>query len=88
MESQCNYPHVGLTTPATYRIVISGCLDGSWSSHLDGLDIRTATGPEGPPLTTLTGRMVDQSSLFGILNGLFGLGFPLLSVECLSDDNP
>jgi len=34
-------------------------------------------------ITVLTGLLVDQPALFGVLGDLYGLGFPLLSVECL-----
>jgi len=38
---------------------------------------------DGSPQTMLTGWLVDQAALFGILDGLYGLGFPLVAVECL-----
>jgi hypothetical protein len=34
-------------------------------------------------VTTLTGLLVDQAALSGVLVNLFNLGFSLLSVECL-----
>lgn len=74
---------LALGTPATYRITIQGCLDESWSDHFGGMAIRAEREADGSPLTVLTGRLVDQAALFGVLNGLYGLGFPLLSVECL-----
>lgn len=80
--------HIGLGTPATYRIVVRGHLDRSWSDQLGGLDIRTTREAQDPPLTTLTGRLVDQAVLFGVLDGLYGLGFTLLLVECLPEENP
>jgi hypothetical protein len=35
-------------------------------------------------LTVLTGKIVDQPHLYGILDRLNGLGLELLSVQCLS----
>lgn len=78
-----NWSQVGLGTPATYRIVVRGCLDSSWSEQLGGLDIRVSREAQDSPLTTLTGRLADQAALFGVLDGLYGLGFTLLLVECL-----
>lgn len=72
-----------LGTPATYRVTIQGCLDDRWSDDLGGLAISHAVDTDGHTLTILTGQLVDQAALFGLLNGLYGLGFPLLSVECL-----
>jgi hypothetical protein len=38
-------------------------------------------------VTTLTGRLRDQAELSGVLNGLYELHLPILSVEFLSEDN-
>ena len=35
------------------------------------------------PVTILTGVMVDQAALNGVINTLYDLGCPLLSVECV-----
>lgn len=72
-----------LGTSATYRITIQGYLDSSWSDDFSGLVISNQVAENGSPFTTLTGWLVDQAALFGVLDGLYGLGFPLLSVECL-----
>jgi hypothetical protein len=70
-----------LGTPATYRITIQGRLDDSWSEQLGGMAISAEREADGSPLTVLTGRLVDQAALYGVLNALYGLGFALLSVE-------
>jgi hypothetical protein len=70
-----------LGTPATYRIAIIGRLDRSWSAQLGGMDIRVEHESERQAVTVLTGRLVDQAALFGVLNAVYGLGFALLSVE-------
>ena len=70
-----------LGTPATYRITIHGRLDDSWSEQLGGMTISSELEADGALLTVLTGPLVDQAALYGVLNGLYGLGFALLSVE-------
>jgi len=70
-----------LGTPATYRITIQGRLDDSWSEQLGGMAFSSGLEAEGSPLTVLTGQLVDQAALYGVLNTLYGLGFALLSVE-------
>ena len=70
-------------TSATYEIRIQGCLDESWSDRMGGVTIRAQTSPEGAALTVLTGAFQDQAALAGVLNTLYDLGLPLLSVECL-----
>jgi hypothetical protein len=36
----------------------------------------------GSPETELSGRLLDQAALFGVLVTLYDLGLPLLSVAC------
>jgi hypothetical protein len=38
-------------------------------------------------VTTLTGRLKDQAELSGVLNGLYELHLPILSVKILTEDN-
>jgi hypothetical protein len=68
-----------LDESANYRIRIQGRLGTQWADYLGGLDISVSRGD--PPVTTLSGRVIDQAALIGIINGLYDLGFPLLSVK-------
>ena len=70
-------------TPATYRIRLQGKLDKNWSEYLDGMTIADAQATDWTPVTILTGQLVDQAALIGVLNSVYDLGFPLISVECL-----
>lgn len=79
------WSQIGLGTPATYRIVVRGSLERSWSEQLGGLNICTAGEVQDPQLTILTGRLPDQAALLGVLDRLYGLGFALLSVESLME---
>ena len=71
-------PHM----PATYQIHVQGMLDDSWSDNLGGVTITTTGQTSGAPVTILSGRLVDQAALLGVLNTLYDLRLPLLSVEC------
>ena len=73
-----------LGTQAKYRITIQGHLDSSWSEDFGGMSVSNEISNDGYPQTTLTGSLVDQAALFGVLDGLYGLGFPLVSVECVA----
>jgi hypothetical protein len=43
-----------------------------------------ATSQEGKKaVTTLSGPVIDQAALFGVLKALYDMRLPLLSVECL-----
>ena len=74
---------LSLYTPAHYDITIVGHIDKSWSAQV-GMAMDHTTCKDGTAVTILTGQLIDQAALFGVLNGLYGLGFPLLSVECKS----
>jgi hypothetical protein len=80
-----NTDHLRPWAPATYRIEIEGFLENSWSDRFGGLRITTRKRADSTVITTLTGRVMDQSELAGILNGLADWHLPILSVECLSE---
>jgi hypothetical protein len=86
MSDKKDWSRFDLGTPAIYRIKIRGFLEKSWSNQLGGIVIRHIDAADPTPNTTLQGEMVDQAALFGVLNTLYGLGFPILSVECLSEE--
>ena len=67
--------------PAPYRIEIQGVVDPKWADYLGGLDIAVERQRD-PPITTLSGSVLDQAALMGILDSLYNLGFPILAVEC------
>jgi hypothetical protein len=73
-----------LGTPATYRICVQGRLDESWSERLGGLRITTSYQGDQVPVSTLVGTVKDQAELIGIVNSLYDLHLPLLSVEFLN----
>jgi hypothetical protein len=73
-----------LDRPATYQIQVPGELDESWSDWVEGVTITVESEGEGPPVTTLTGRL-DQAALQGLLRRLYSLGLPLVSVVCLEE---
>ena len=68
--------------PATYRICVQGILDERWSNRMGGVTITTSDPVSEAPVTTLSGRLLDQAALCGVLNTLYDLRLPLLSVEC------
>jgi hypothetical protein len=72
--------------PAPYRICILGSMEESWSDYLGGLAVTSATGPDGAPITVLTGELADQVALSGVLQGLHRMGFTLLSAEKMDSE--
>ena len=70
-----------------YVIQIQGDLDPDWSDRLGGLSIETKSFDDDRlPVTILSGNLIDQASLQGVLNTLYELRLPLLSVECLDNE--
>ena len=68
--------------PVTYQIRVQGLLNQSWSDRLGGMTIDVTGEDSDAPVTTLSGRLLDQAALCGVLNTLYDLRLPLLSVEC------
>jgi len=62
--------------PKVYQIRIKGHLGQRWADWFDGLAIT----PEPNGDTLLTGPVVDQSALHGLLRNVRDLGLPLLSI--------
>ena len=62
--------------PGLYEIRIKGHLAGRWADWFGGLTITLQDNGE----TLLTGPVVDQAALHGLLRKVRDLGMPLLSV--------
>jgi hypothetical protein len=65
-----------------YRLTVKGHLGSEWSEWFDGLSITIADNGE----TVLTGPVVDQTALHGVLIKLRDLGLPLLSLARIEPD--
>ena len=69
--------------PAYYRIDVYGALDARWSCDYIGLQVECITDVNDRVVTRLTGELIDQSALLGLLILLNDLGAPLLSFDCV-----
>lgn len=61
-----------------YQIRMKGQLSCLWADWFKGLTITL----DDQGNTLLTGPVVDQAALFGLLKKVRDLGIPLLSVNC------
>ena len=68
--------------PPIYQIRVRGIIGQQWSAWLGDLVIESL--PDGD--TLLTGPVVDQAALHGILTKIRDLNLPLLSVRTISDE--
>ena len=71
--------------PAIYRIRVLGCIDATWSDRLEGMNITEAKHHSGKVETILVGRLSDQAALSGVLNTIYELHLPVLSVKNLDE---
>ena len=70
--------------PATYRIRVTGHIDERLSGQLGGMVITRAFTADSRPITILVGHLQDQAALSGVLNELYELHLPLITVESLT----
>ena len=73
-------PQTDPAEPMVYQIRIKGHLDCQWADWFGGLAITTQENGD----TLLTGPVVDQAALYGLLRKVRDMGTPLLSVVCIS----
>jgi|WetSurMetagenome_2_1015567.scaffolds.fasta_scaffold29216_2 hypothetical protein len=69
--------------PAIYQIIIKGRLDANWTEWFDNLTISVAKDKSETVFTTLTGPIMDQGVLHGLLGRIRDLGLTLLEVRRL-----
>jgi hypothetical protein len=72
-------PKSDLNQPVVYQIRIKGHLGHQWTDWFGGLTITLEDNGE----TLLTGPVIDQAALHGLLKKVRDLGLPLLSVNCV-----
>ena len=69
-----------MESSAHYRILVQGYIDQRWSGRLGGLEIENVAAEETSLVTQLSGELIDQAALMGVLNTLYDLHLPLLAV--------
>ena len=70
--------HLSMNQSATYQICVQGCLPDRW---LDLFENWQTVFDGERDTTTLIGPVADQAALHGILQTLYGMGLPILSVN-------
>lgn len=75
--------HPSMQGPAIYRIRVEGSINPTLSSRLEGMNITGGISESGETESVLVGRLSDQAALTGLLNNLYEMHHPVLSVDCL-----
>jgi hypothetical protein len=73
------YPKTDPGQPRVYQIRIEGHLGCQWTEWFEDLTITLEDNGD----TLLTGPVVDQAALYGLLKKVRDLGVPLVSVNCI-----
>ena len=68
----------------SYEIRVKGHLDSRWATRFDGMTLVHASNGT----TVLSGAVVDQAALHGLLQRLRDVGLPLISVTQLDPERP
>ena len=68
--------------PMIYQMRLKGHLDSDWTDWFEGLTITREENGD----TLLTGPVVDQAALHGLLKRVRDVGLPLLSVNSVEPD--
>lgn len=80
MAEESRAARLRMDGPAHYRIIVQGRLDERLSGRLGGLAITVFDTEEKSALTVLSGELMDQAALFGVLNTLYERHLPLIAV--------
>jgi hypothetical protein len=76
-----NHPESHADQPGVHQIRLKGHLSSQWTEWFEGLTITLEENGD----TLLTGTVVDQAALHGLLKKVRDLGMPLLSVNRASN---
>jgi len=72
-----------VTESGTYQIRVLGWIGRRWEQWFDGLSVAVEQTGDGRRVTVLTGAVVDQAALRGLLCKAWDLNLVLLSVTRL-----
>ncbi len=67
-----------------YEVRLTGHLDAHWTTWFDGSSISY----EDDGTTVISGQVVDQAALHGLIQRVRDLGIPLVSVRKVDSDQP
>ena len=70
------YPNAEPDPPLIYQIRLKGHLGQQWAESFEGMTLTLQANGD----TLLTGPVVDQAALYGLLRKVRDLGLPLLAV--------
>lgn len=85
MSAQNSGNGIHVDHAATYRIRVQGYIGPNRTDWFESMTITSTPPTQQPAITTLSGEVIDQAALLGVLNSLHNLRLSILSVECLDE---
>jgi hypothetical protein len=76
-----------LGMPVTYRIRVQGFLEKRWVERLGDMHISYRGRKDQAPVSILIVRLRDQAELMGVLNSLYELHLPIITIEYIEENN-
>lgn len=64
-----------------YQIIIEGSIDISWSDWFGGLQMDSWMIEDGSTITRLSGNLLDQAALRGLMNKIWDLNLTVLYLK-------
>ena len=74
--------------PARYRIRVHGYVSERWANSYGEMSAKVMTTADGQTETELTGLVIDQAALLGLINLLYDMGHAVMGVERIEADEP
>lgn len=87
IENEKSNQSVRQDRPALYQICVQGRISDRWSNWFGGLTVTTDESEDGTAVTSVSGVLVDQAALLGLLQKLYSLGCSLLEVKRLHNES-
>ena len=78
---------MNMESTEVYQIKVRGKLNARWSDWFGGMVIVYEVGSDGLPVTTITGSVIDQAALYGVLWKLRDMNLKLISVTPIEMDS-
>ena len=77
-------PKLTLHAPAKYEIVVKDHVTATWIDFF-AMEVTKSLDADSMPVTILTGEVIDQAQLVGILDILYSSGAPIITVRYLGE---
>ena len=84
MVKQPSRGSIPFDCPAKYQIIVEGWIDPSWVDRLEGMMVFPVLMKSNSQ-TILDRELIDQAALSGVLNTLYELHLPVVSVKRLDE---